>query len=332
LASYEKAREIRVRIARENPNVTKFQRDLASCYHRIGILQSKSGGQSDALASYEQTRLIRVRLTHEHPESGEYACDLGGTLNNMALIDLDQKRFEEAKIKLVEAIESQRKVLAKNPTHSTARQHLGNHLRNVILAAKGLGQEDVVERAQHDLVELRDSDPQIIALDARMSAVLQKKDKPKDELERIRFAIRAAQKGLHSASAELYAEAFTNNPKLAEERKPLRRYNAACSAAISGSGRGKNAPPLDDAALTKLRGQALQWLEAEADLWTRSLETANAEERSAIAKTLAHWKVDSDLAGIRDEQELAKLPQDEHEAFRKLWSHVDRLIEKSNTQ
>ncbi len=45
----------------------------------------------------------------------------------MAMIDLDQRRFDEARDKLTQAIEWQRKALAANPNHPTYRQFLANH-------------------------------------------------------------------------------------------------------------------------------------------------------------------------------------------------------------
>ena len=48
------------------------------------------------------------------------------------MIDLDAKRFEEARARLREAIEWQRKALAANPANPTYRQFLANHLTNLI--------------------------------------------------------------------------------------------------------------------------------------------------------------------------------------------------------
>ncbi len=326
LASHQTALRIRERLARENATGTDFQRDLARSCQSVGLLQSKLGRPDDAAAAHERARVIREQLAREHPDSPIFANELGASLNNLALVDLNRKRFEPAMVKLEEAIGWQRKALEKNPANPTYRQHLTNHLRNLILAAKGLGLNEKIAKAQHELKELRDSDPQIVALDARLTAVLEKKDTPKDELERIRFAIRASQKGLYSASARLYAEAFANDPKLADERKPPRRYNAACAAAIAGSGRGKDIPPSDDEAKARLRGQALEWLEAELASWTKLINAGAAEHLVDAANALDQWKSDNQLSCIRDERELEKLPRDERAAFETLWAKVDALL------
>jgi len=44
--------------------------------------------RAEALASFERARAIRERLAREHPESPNFASNLGGTLNNMATLDL----------------------------------------------------------------------------------------------------------------------------------------------------------------------------------------------------------------------------------------------------
>ncbi len=49
-------------------------------------------------------------------------------------------------------------------------------------------------------------------------------------------------------------------------------------------------------------------------------------DKETVAKTVAYWKADADLAGIRDAEALAKLPDEERAAFAKLWADVDALI------
>ena len=46
--------------------------------------------------------------------------------------------------------------------------------------------------------------------------------------------------------------------------------------------------------------------------------------------TLHRWKADTDLAGIRDEKELAKLPEVERATFKQLWHDVDQILAKAS--
>ena len=134
---------------------------------------------------------------------------------------------------------------------------------------------------------------------------------------------------LHGRSARLWSEAFRGQPKLADDMQVQNRYNAACAAALAGCGQGKDDPPLDDAAKARWRKQAIDWLKADVAAWSKIVETGPPQARQAVSQTLRHWKVDTDLAGIRDPAALAKLPADEQTACRALWSQVDALWKKT---
>jgi hypothetical protein len=53
------------------------------------------------------------------------------------------------------------------------------------------------------------------------------------------------------------------------------------------------------------------------------------EQRPRVARTLSHWKADTDLVGIRDEKELAKLPEEVRVALKSLWNDVDQLLTRT---
>jgi GGDEF domain-containing protein len=42
-------------------------------------------------------------------------------------------------------------------------------------------------------------------------------------------------------------------------------------------------------------------------------------------KTLAHWQGDPDLAGVRDDAALERLPEEVRQAWRELWAEVGEL-------
>jgi hypothetical protein len=143
------------------------------------------------------------------------------------------------------------------------------------------------------------------------------------------FAQLFSVKGLHAASARLWADALAADPKLAEDRRAQHRYNAACSAALAGCGQAKDDPPPDEIARAALRRQAQGWLEAERAAWAQSLETGPPQSRAAIVKALQHWRRDPDLAGIRDPEALAKLPEAERREWQALWGEVDALLKRA---
>ena len=88
--------------------------------------------------------------------------------------------------------------------------------------------------------------------------------------------------------------------ELAESLDPGHRYTAACSAALAGP---------------TWHARAVQWLRAELDRRHR----VNSD--AAAARTLLHWKADTDLSSIRDGDDLPA-------EFKKLWADVDVLLKE----
>jgi hypothetical protein len=137
----------------------------------------------------------------------------------------------------------------------------------------------------------------------------------KDADERVALADFCTKKSLRAAAARFYGEAFAADVALAETGKTVHRYNTAC-AALVGSRKREDDPMHDDAARAGLRAKALGWLRDDLAAWGKILDGGNPKGRPVVAQQLARWTVDTDLAGIRDEPELAKLPEAEREAFR----------------
>jgi hypothetical protein len=133
---------------------------------------------------------------------------------------------------------------------------------------------------------------------------------------------------MHRAAVRFYAEAFTAQPKLAENAQSVHRYNAACAAALSGCGVGEDAEKLDDQERTRLRRQALDWLRADLEAWGRFLdkEADNAQSKANVIRMLQHWLMDPDFAGVRGPEALARLPEAERQTWHKLWGDVRNLL------
>ena len=108
-----------------------------------------------------------------HPESPDFACGLAGALSNMAELDLDAKRFDEARARLRLAIALQRKALAKAPGHSTSRAFLTIHLDLLIKVDKVLGRAEEAAKAERALQDLKAGDRGIAAWDGRLSELLE---------------------------------------------------------------------------------------------------------------------------------------------------------------
>ncbi|MDB5352022.1 MAG: serine/threonine protein kinase [Planctomycetota bacterium] len=269
--------------------------------------------------------LFRWSTVQEHPESPDYASLLGVTLGNVAKIDLDPGRAGEARARLGQAVEWQGKALASNPANPTYRHYQASHMENLVAVARGQGDAEGAADAERRLAELRASDPATAALDAPLSVIHKGDQRPRDVAERLALAQRAYDKALHATAARLRAEALAVEPKLGGDRQAQHQYNAACAAALAGAGQGKDDPRPDEAASAKLRAQALGWLRAELSAWER----VGPGNKELVAQTLTHRKADADLAGLRDEAGLAKLPEAERTAFQQFWKDVDQLRAKA---
>jgi tetratricopeptide (TPR) repeat protein len=132
-------------------------------------------------------------------------------------------------------------------------------------------------------------------------------------------------KQFYVAASEFYREAFAKDSGPAADPRNGRRYNAACAAALAAAGKGKDARKLSDHEIAAWRKQALEWLLADLAAWKQLSE--KPEGRSEVAKTLAHWLKDPDLAGVRDAEGLAQLSETEGRGWQALWSDVGRLLE-----
>jgi tetratricopeptide (TPR) repeat protein/tRNA A-37 threonylcarbamoyl transferase component Bud32 len=140
----------------------------------------------------------------------------------------------------------------------------------------------------------------MIALDARLPALLRGDDRPINAGETAEFGQLCSRKKLYASSVHLWSDAFAARPELASEAGEENRYQAACAAALAGCGLGEDDPAADDPARERLSAQALAWLNEELGALTDLLEKGTPRERAEIPKSLGRWQVDPALAGLRE--------------------------------
>jgi hypothetical protein len=51
----------------------------------------------------------------------------------------------------------------------------------------------------------------------------------------------------------------------------------------------------------------------------------NSKQREAVQQQVKQWQSDANLAGLRDQTELAKLPEAKREAWKQFWTDVESL-------
>ena len=164
----------------------------------------------------------------------------------------------------------------------------------------------------------------MVELDRKLPAILTGTPSRADAAESLGFAQLCYVKKLHGASARFWSEAFQARPNLADDMKVQNRYNAACAAALAGSGQGKDDPPLDDVTKARWRKQALDWLKADLGAWSKILDTGRqilatrrSPRRFSTGRATPIWR------GFGTLRHWPNSPCGRQAACRALWVEVD---------
>ncbi len=330
----------------------RLEPENSSAHNNLGFALQKHGKLEEAIDEYREALQLNPDFFQAHLNLGKILCehkhDYDGEIAEYhealrvkpddpgAHYDLGKALTEKGK--LDEGVTEYREALRLKPDYAEAHCNLGDALRQ-----QGRFAEALVEvKRGHELGSknpnwrypssewLRECE-HLVELDHKLPAILTGKAKPSNAAETLGFAQLCYDKKLHGASARFWLEALQSQPKLADDMQVQHRYNAACAAALAGCGQGKDEPPLDDAAKSRWRKRAMDWLSADLAAWSKILESGPPQARQFISQTLQHWKVDTDLAGIRESAALAKLPAHEQKTCRALWTQVDTLLAKSST-
>jgi serine/threonine protein kinase/Flp pilus assembly protein TadD/thiol-disulfide isomerase/thioredoxin len=278
--------------------------DYAEAHDSLGIALLAKGDVPGALAEHRMAIALK-------PDCVEAYNNLGNAL--------------KAKGDLPGAIAEYQKAIALKPDFALAYCSLGFVLQQQGDFAKALEEF----RRGHELGSKspgwrRPSDQwlrqcqRLLELDRRLPDFLAGKATPANAAERIDLAELCALKQRNRTALRFYGEAFAAQPTLLA----LHQYNAACAAALAGCGRGKDAVKLDEKERAHLRRQALDWLCAHLETQVRLLDKEPARAAANVAKDLEHCLADSDFVGVREPEQLAKLPPEEQDEWGCLWDEV----------
>jgi tetratricopeptide (TPR) repeat protein/serine/threonine protein kinase len=317
--------------------------DLPIAHDCLGSALGEKGLLDDAIVEFRKAIQLK-------PDSAEIQDNLGNALSQKGLLDQGIAQLRKAidfrpnfwsahnnlgtallKKGLVdEAIKECRKAIELNPNAAGAHANLG-----AALITKGMLDEGITEcrraielnsdiaAARHNL----DRALRWVKAEAKLSAILKGEVRPADAAERIALADLCQQefKKLYVVSYRFYADAFAEQPQLADDLEHGHRYNAACAAAQAGCGEGKDADQTDDKERARIRRQALDWVRADLAAYRKWLEKEPDKARPVNVKQMAHWQQDTDFAGVRGTEALAKLPEGERAEWSKLWQDVAAL-------
>jgi serine/threonine protein kinase/Flp pilus assembly protein TadD len=165
----------------------------------------------------------------------------------------------------------------------------------------------------------------LVALEAKLPGILNGSTKPATVQEQLEYASLCDRKELYRASARLYAEAFRVRPAPASSET---HFRAACVAVLAGCNQGKDGSGGDAAERTRWRKQALDLLRADLAFWSDP-QDRRPHKQVAAQKALQRMRQEKALAGIREPQELAKLPESERADYLRFWGNVQELLVRS---
>jgi serine/threonine protein kinase/Tfp pilus assembly protein PilF len=291
----------------------RIDKNYAPAHTNLGNSLATKGDLDGAIRAYRTALGINKNLFEAH-------LNLGTAL-----------RFKN---QLDEAIPEYQEAIRLRKNNASAHDHLG-----LAWQAKGRLPDALAEFREALRLEknnagakehLREAE-RLAQLQERLSAVLADKDKPKDAGELLAFAqlCQAPYRQQYAAAVRFYGAAFTAEPKLSADPRTMHRYNAACAAVQTGCGQGKDADKLDAKESARLRRQALDWLRADLEAWVRLLNQHQDMIRPLIAQQMRHWQADTDFAGVRGPEALAKLPEAERQLWQKLWDDVANTLARA---
>jgi serine/threonine-protein kinase len=162
----------------------------------------------------------------------------------------------------------------------------------------------------------------LIDLEPRLPSFLKGEAHPVDAAETCALVELCALKNVYTAAHFAAASAK------AEDLDSDTRYRAACCAALAACGKGEDAPQ-DAKERTRLRRNALAWLQVEYAYWARFAAKQKTADRVRVIHELGRWKHDRDLEGVRDAGALARLPEPERQQWQRFWQDVEDLLNRT---
>jgi tetratricopeptide (TPR) repeat protein len=321
-------------------------------HNNLGTAQVARGEIDDALLTFEEALKIDPQFPATHINLGaalRLKGDLDGALRSFQtaaeLNPRDGLPHEHVaftlglKGDLVGAIREYRTALELNP-HSAAA-YLG--LAKDLVDKGQLAEASAVLKDALAPGRIADSNKQKrllqvqlneyvtwVKLDERLRPVLIGEDRfvgPEDQIALGRMCLFF--KHLYVSAGVFYAEAFGARPELANDLRNTNRFDAACAAALAGTGQGEDVAALQERDKQVWRERARHWLEEDLAQWSKLAASDKPPDRAMTRAAMFRWKQERYLAGIRNKDALQKLPEGERAVFQKLWDDVDAVLKRA---
>ena len=295
---------------KEYRRAIQLEEGYPEAHNNLGNLLADRGRLEEAEREYRRALVLKKDYPEAHNNLGSLLDDLG--------------RPEEAAKEYHRAIQLKDDYPKAHWGLGIVLQHQGKFGEAILSLQQALKLLPPADSSRARLEKRISRCKHLLELDNKLPAVLNGEVQV-NAPERIDFAQVCRDKRRYVASTRFSTEAFAQQPALADDLGAHNRYNAACVAALAGVGKGEDSSGLDDQERARLRNQALDWLRADLTAWEKRRQD-DPKACPKIQQTLRHWRADADLAGVREADALAKLPETEREAWRKLWDGVAGLL------
>jgi serine/threonine-protein kinase len=292
----------------------RLKPDFAIPYNNLGLALTWKNKLEEAITCYRRA----LKLKKDYPDAH---LNLGLALYDKGLLD--------------EAIASYRDAIRFEPDYAKAHCYLGAALRDQgqlveALASMRRGHTLAPQVPAWDIpsAEWVRQCERLVALEPRFEAIRAGKTKAANATEQMDFAWLCNIRRMYAAAAGMYAEAFADQGKEAEQLLATYRYMAACAAAAAGCGLSPDASTLDEKARRRWRRQAQEWLRAELVAHSTGMENRKPADIVSIRDKLDRWNLEPTLTGVRGAESIAKLPAQEQEGWTRLWADAAALRKK----
>jgi serine/threonine protein kinase/Tfp pilus assembly protein PilF len=292
--------------------LTAFRQALAQeerhawTHHLVGVILLNQGKPDEAIPEFR-------RGIETHPDYVPPYVSLGTLLAAQGKTDEAIPLVEKA-IELDPVLAAEHSVLGELLLYQGKLDESAARLGKAIELAP---QNAAAAQLHADVLRLQ-------ALLPRLDHFVDGTAEPADGAQRLDLARLCFYRRRFAAAARFYAA----EPRLLDDLSHVHRYEAACAAARAGHGDG-DADKLDAAERSRLRKQAIAWLRADLDAVTKLLAAGKDAERPFALIRLRRWKVDPDLASLRDADQVGKLPDDERALLEGLWSDLDTALKRN---
>jgi serine/threonine protein kinase/tetratricopeptide (TPR) repeat protein len=277
------------------------QPSQAEMHLQFGLMMEDLGRNSQAVVAYHKALELNPNY-------------------DAALLQLSFHYFKRKDFREAEAV--CRKLLVIHPGDAVGHALLGAICRDqgqFDEALKAFRRSEELKPHPNNAKNIADCE-QLKTRDTHFETLLKDMKTPASAAEMVAFAEFALRYKQRPALAmKFYAEALTNDPTLV----PKHRFNAVKAALLAANKTGLDCGELSSAEQTRLRLQALAWLEAE----VKQFQPLAGQEagRVQLRDRLRSWWAEPALLGARILTALAAWPPSERAGWQRLWADVDAL-------